>query len=147
MVRPASRAFLGEAIAAGVGNQGLSVPIRGPGGQFAVFTLSTRERDDLWATFTREKLSDLLLMAHFINQKARDFEDPQELSSARQLSPRERDTLSLLAAGQSRSQAAEKLGISEHTLRAYIEAGRLKLGAVNTTHAVALALTQGLIML
>jgi len=34
----AARTFLSEAIRFGVGNQGFSVPIRGPNGQFALFT-------------------------------------------------------------------------------------------------------------
>lgn len=38
------------------------------------------------------------------------------------------------------------LSLSEHTLRAYIESARSKLGAANTTHAVARALTDGLIV-
>jgi hypothetical protein len=38
------------------------------------------------------------------------------------------------------------LSISEHTLRAYIESARFKLGALNTTHAVAKALSEGFIV-
>ena len=38
------------------------------------------------------------------------------------------------------------LEISEHTLRAYIESARFKLGALNTTNAVAHALAEGLIV-
>ena len=41
---------------------------------------------------------------------------------------------------------AEKLGISEHTLRVYIESARFKLGALNTTHAVARAMIRGMIV-
>mgnify|MGYP001450532352 CR=1 FL=1 len=142
-----ARNFLGEAVAAGVGNQGLSVPIRGPNGQFALFTVSATAGDDAWQRFCGAHLSDLLLVAHFMNQKALEFDGGTDRRSARSLSPRELDALSMLAAGQSRGQASEALGISEHTLRVYIEAARLKLGAMNTTHAVALALTQGLIIL
>ncbi len=47
-----TRAFLGEALDAGVGNQGYSVPIRGPNGQFAMFTVSNRAHDDTWQKFT-----------------------------------------------------------------------------------------------
>lgn len=143
----AARNFMGEAVDAGVGNQGLSVPIRGPVGQFAMFTISTNERDDTWSKFTDEKLPDLLLLSHFMNQKALEIELGQDELQSRQLSPREVDALTLLAGGLSRGQVAEKLKISEHTLRVYIESGRLKLGAQNTTHAVALALSQGFIVL
>lgn len=95
----ACRNFLGEAVSAGVGNQGLSIPIRGPHGQFAMFTICASETDDRWTKFTEEKLSDLLLYAHFINQKALDFDTAHDAQLSRQLSPREIDALSLLAAG------------------------------------------------
>jgi DNA-binding CsgD family transcriptional regulator len=51
-----------------------------------------------------------------------------------------------LALGKSRAQAAADLEISEHTLRVYIESARHKLGALNTTHAVARALSSGIII-
>jgi len=41
---------------------------------------------------------------------------------------------------------AERLTISEHTVRVYIESARFKLGALNTTHAVDRALSRGLIV-
>ena len=49
--------------------------------------------------------------------------------------------------GYSRGQVSEMLSISEHTLRAYIESARFKLGALNTTHAVARALAEGVIII
>ena len=54
--------------------------------------------------------------------------------------------MTLLAIGYSRAQVAEQLSISEHTLRVYIESARFKLGASNTTHAVARGLTLGLLV-
>jgi DNA-binding CsgD family transcriptional regulator len=42
---------------------------------------------------------------------------------------------------------AQTLSISEHTLRVYIEGARMKLGATNTVHAVARAISQGLIVI
>lgn len=142
----AVRNFLGEAMEAGVGNQGLSVPIRGPSGQFALFTASTRASDDRWETYAHANVGDLILVAHFINQKALELANGTDVHPSKSLSPRESDALSLLAMGYSRAQAADSLSISEHTLRAYIEAARMKLGAQNTTHAVAKALSQGLIV-
>ena len=62
------------------------------------------------------------------------------------LSPRERETLARLSIGQSRAQVADSLGISENTLRAYIDSARHKLGAANVTHAVALATAKGIIL-
>ena len=53
--------------------------------------------------------------------------------------------LSLLAVGLTRTQAADYLGLSEHTVRVYIESARKKVGAANTLHAVARAQLLGLI--
>ena len=44
----AAQAFQAEALAHGVGNQGFSVPIRGPSGQFALFTVSHHCDDATW---------------------------------------------------------------------------------------------------
>ena len=141
------RKFLDEAVDAGVGTQGTSVPIRGPNGQFALFTATTEDTDDNWRTFNRERLRDLILIAHFFNQKALEIRQGSDAASVLRLSPREIDALTMLAIGYSRAQAADRLAISEHTLRVYIESARSKLGAANTTHAVAKALLLGLIIL
>lgn len=137
------KGFLGEAQTAGVGNQGLSVPIRGPNGQFALFTASANASDATWDNYSKSNVSDLILVAHFINQKALELSNSAEQVQVKALSPREIDALSLLAMGYSRAQAADSLTISEHTLRVYIEGARLKLGAQNTTHAVARAIANG----
>ncbi|UYV39586.1 LuxR family transcriptional regulator [Rhodobacteraceae bacterium D3-12] len=142
----AARAFLADALAYGVGNQGFSVPIRGPNGQFAVFTVSHCCDDAAWAEFTEKNCRSLILIAHFFNHKALYFEPNRTPAQVQTLSPREVDAMTFLAMGYSRAQVADTLSISEHTLRVYIESARLKLGASNTTHAVARALTRGLIV-
>lgn len=142
----AAKAFRKDAMAYGVGNQGFSVPIRGPNGQFALFTLNHNCDDDLWARFTEVHRSGLILMAYYCNQKALEFEPGRSPAPAQALSPREVDALTLIALGQSRAQVADALSISEHTLRVYIESARFKLGALNTTHAVARAISRGLIV-
>lgn len=60
---------------------------------------------------------------------------------------RELSAMALLARGYSRSQVAHDEQISEHTLWVSFEGARHKLAALNTTHAVARALTRGLIVL
>lgn len=143
----AARNFMGEASAAGVGHQGFSVPIRGPNGQFALFTVSDSRSDEHWSEFTESRMRELLLVSHFLNQKALEIERGTDITEAQTLSPREIDALTMIAMGYSRAQAAESLTISEHTLRVYIESARFKLGAANTTHAVARALTLGLLVI
>ncbi len=142
-----ARNFLGEAIDSGVGGQGFSVPIRGPSGQFALFTVSGNDGDDAWRRLTEERSREMILASHYINQKALELERGSDQMDFVSLSPRETDALTMLALGFSRAQAAESLSISEHTLRVYIESARFKLTAMNTTHAVARALNHGLLSL
>lgn len=141
----AARAFYADAINHGVGNQGYTIPIRGPKGQFALFTLNDECSDEVWTEFIDRNARDLILIAHEINQKALAFEG-LEVAAGAHLSPRELTALTHLGKGLSRAQAAEQMAISEHTLRVYVESARHKLGALNTTHAVARALSEGLIV-
>lgn len=143
----AARAFQKDAIAHGIGNQGYSVPVRGPNGQFALFTVSHNCSDEGWAAFTEAHRRDLILIAHYFNQKALELEPDRQPEPSQALSPREVDVMTFLAMGYSRAQVAQTLAISEHTLRVYVESARFKLGASNTVHAVARALSRGLIVI
>ena len=138
--------FLKEAIRYGVGNQGYSIPVRGPNGQFALFTANHDCSDEEWQLFTEAHRRELILAAHCFNERALSLEPDRVPDQSRALSPREVDAMTFLAMGYSRAQVANTLSISEHTLRVYIESARFKLGALNTTHAVARALSRGLIV-
>ncbi len=61
------------------------------------------------------------------------------------LSPREREVLSLVAAGADLQQIADELTISHATVRTHLGNTHRKLSARNRPHAVALAMQQGLI--
>lgn len=63
------------------------------------------------------------------------------------LTPHDLRLLTLLATGLHYHEVAYKLGISEASVKDEMKLARSKLGARNTTHAVALALDQGLIEL
>jgi len=138
--------FLSEAIEYGVGNQGYTIPIRGPNGQFALFTAGHNCADDEWEEFVDGNARDLMIVAHEYNKVVLTFDSVRDTGPMANLSPRELSAMTFLAKGFSRAQAAAELSISEHTLRVYIEAARHKLGALNTTHAVARALSSGIIV-
>ncbi|MEM9049698.1 MAG: LuxR family transcriptional regulator [Pseudomonadota bacterium] len=143
---PAARRLRREATDCGLGSQGYSLPIRGPDGQFALFTVNQNSKTEQWHKFTRAYARDLLLISHYFHQKVLEVENVGEKAPGRDLSPRERDALTFLARGFGRGQIAERLRISEHTLRVYVDSARFKLGALNTTHAVAIALSSGQIL-
>jgi DNA-binding CsgD family transcriptional regulator len=140
-----ARTLLVDAVAGGVGDQGVSIPIRGPSGELALFSINHKASDAVWLQFCETHMQILLLAAHYLHQKAREIEQGDSKQSVPTLSPRELDALTYLGAGKSRAQAAEQLNISEHTLRVYIESARYKLGAANTVSAVARAAALGVI--
>lgn len=61
------------------------------------------------------------------------------------LSSRQREVLSLAAKGWTNFGIGRKLGISSRTVGHHLESARQNLHAVNSTHAVAVAITYGLI--
>lgn len=141
-----ARNLFAEARTAGVAKQGMTMPIRGPSGQTALFTINAEAEDSSWARFCNNAETELILLSHMFNNAALQI-DREKMDAPRQnLSPREIDALTSLALGMNRAQAADALSISEHTLRVYIEGARFKLGAANTTHAVARALSMGLLI-
>ena len=84
----AARAFFAEAIEYGVGNQGYTIPMRGPNGQFALFTLSHNCSDECWADFIAADGRDLMIVAHEFNKVALSFELGDEGMTVPALSPR-----------------------------------------------------------
>jgi DNA-binding CsgD family transcriptional regulator len=63
------------------------------------------------------------------------------------LTPREIEVLELLAEGRSNKSIAERLGISDQTVKFHVASISGKLGASNRTEAVRLAVRRGLITL
>jgi LuxR family transcriptional regulator len=61
------------------------------------------------------------------------------------LTPRQRQALTLAAYGQTDAEAAMTMSISRHTVQWYLREARRRLNATNTTHAVVLALVRGII--
>ena len=62
-----------------------------------------------------------------------------------ELTARERDVLSLVAAGNANKEVAARMGISEETVKTHMKNVLTKLGARDRTHAVVVALKRGII--
>ncbi|MEL7467174.1 MAG: autoinducer binding domain-containing protein [Paracoccaceae bacterium] len=139
------REFRVQAQEFGVGNQGYTVPVRGPGGQLALFTINKQCSQDTWQAFLAEHRTDFMLLGHFMHQRVLRLVGADQPTSARPLSAREKDAMRLIAKGMSRGRASEQLGISENTFRVYIDSARHKLGALNIPNAIALAVHRGII--
>ena len=139
------RQLLREAVDFGVGNQGYTVPIHGPDGQFAIFVINATCSDERWENLIKEHRHVLVIAANFFHQKVLDITNVFGETPNVKLSPREVDVLTALALGKNRSQAAYDLKISENTLRVYVDSARHKLGAINIPHAIALGIRKGII--
>lgn len=142
---PGARRFLDEAQDFRVGTMGYSIPLHGPMGQFAMFNVSKRCRPETWGRLIAEIAQDLLVFAHSLHAHAMSMLEVQTELPHRRLSPRERDVLTMVSQGVRRAQIADRLRISENTLRVYLDSARSKLGAVNTFHAVATGVKTGVI--
>lgn len=137
------RRLLSEAREFRVGNHGYTIPIHGPNGQFAMFSVSKQCPEPAWVQLLSEIAQDLLVIGHHIHRQALEMTGAAAVQPPPPLSPRERDALALMAAGRSRAQIAHRLQISESTLRVYLDSARHKLGGLNAFHAVALAVKSG----
>ena len=128
-----------------VGTNGLTVPIRGPDGQHALFSVATARSDKSWNRQLRDQLTDLHSIAYNVHQATVRVEGVAVPLEVINLSVREREVLQWAAAGKTTDEVAQILGIAERTVRVYLDTARHKLGASNRTHAVARALSLGLI--
>ncbi|MGK9236221.1 helix-turn-helix transcriptional regulator [Inquilinus limosus] len=70
---------------------------------------------------------------------------PRSAAGAGLLAPQERACLAGVARGASSKQIARRLGLSMHTVNAYLASARRKLKAASRSEAVAMALSAGLI--
>jgi DNA-binding NarL/FixJ family response regulator len=72
---------------------------------------------------------------------------PSSASLEQQLSPREGEILNFLAAGLENKEIAQRLGISDHTVKFHVTSIFNKLSVSNRTEAVAVGIRRGLIVL
>lgn len=141
---PIVRKFFGEAQEMDVGANGLSIPIRGRLGEFALFTVTSNEGDSEWRALKRELLRDLMVIAFNFHVAAlRSCGGEEETSVHMPL--REASCLRWKALGKTDEEIGRILGISPHTVRFHLESARARLNTANTTHTVAKALALGLI--
>ena len=118
---------------------GFVVPIPGPRGASAgVFMGGDRP------AFPAYVKPALHIMSLYAFEKITDLR-PRPRTSDAGLTSREREVLTWTAAGKSAWEIGEILSISTRTVNEHAQTAMRKLGAGNRTHAVALALRDGLI--
>lgn len=123
------------------GYRGMTIPIRGPGGEHARLSIASNVTTDTWASRRMTYMRDFLIIAHFIHDRAVRLAGlrPQELG--RSLSARERETLQLAARGFSPKQIAADLHLSPTAVRLYLQGARSKLECATLTQLIARAVS------
>ena len=135
--------FFAESKLFGVGNHGVTIPIRGRWGELALFSLSIDESDGAWELLVNEFLLEFNMIAYHIHEMTMRTHNLGVADV--HLSPREIEVLKWTANGKTVLDVAEILGITPHTVSHYIECARFRLTALNKSHAVARALALSLI--
>jgi PAS domain S-box-containing protein len=104
----------------------------------AVISLASRDKVELSGRLMRSLRGIGHELGHFFARRRADL-------SAAPLTPRELEVLQLVASGGSRSQVAERLHVSESTVKTHLEHIYAKLDAHDRAAAVGAAMRQGLI--
>lgn len=144
---PVVRKFFGEAQELDVGANGLSIPIRGRLGEFALFTVTSNQPLADWRHMRQELMRDLMVVAWNFHAAALRSCAPADAQPPVHMPLREASCLRWKALGKTDDDIGRILGISSHTVRFHLESARARLGAANTMNTVAKALSLGLINL
>ena len=138
------RTLFGEANEFGLGKHGLSIPIHGHSGDRGLFSITSNLSVREWAREKLHYMRDFQVLAAHVHDKVLRLEGHQPKPA--NLSPRELECLQWIAEGKTAWECATILGLSQHTVRCYLESARYKLKAASNTHAVSIAHRGGLLL-
>ncbi|MBO9101902.1 LuxR family transcriptional regulator (plasmid) [Rhizobium sp. K1/93] len=136
---PRARSFFKEAVSFDIGRQGLTIPVRGPGGERSLFSATSNLPRSEWRTLLTSTSRDLQVLSHFLHEKAFSVSGLRKHGEYRKLSRREQECLQLLAGGIVSKRIAATLQISESAVRLYLKLAKRKLGTATIYQAVARA--------
>jgi DNA-binding CsgD family transcriptional regulator len=137
----AAREFFIEADRYGVGRQGVTLPIRGPHGERALFTITSNLS---WAEWDKNRLvymKEFQVIAHYFHDRVVQVSGYRTSIDGPLLSPREMECLELTAAGLVPKRVAAQLNISGSAVRLYLRSACRKLGCASVHQAIAKMIT------
>lgn len=122
---------------------GLAIPVFGPMGTIAIFSLSSSLATIDLTVAEKIALQFACLQTH---NRYFDLAKINHQPPSKPLSPREKEALSLVAAGHANSAIAEQLNVTENTVDTMLRRVFSKLGVHNRISAVVKAIGNGLII-
>lgn len=132
--------YLQEMRLAGLG-EGLAMTVFGPNLRNAYVSLGFEQAD---FDPSPEKIMEFQFVAQAGHLRFCELADAAQ-GEERELSPREREVLELIAAGKSNSVIAELLTLSRHTVDAYVRSIYQKFGVNDRTSATLVGVRQGVV--
>jgi DNA-binding CsgD family transcriptional regulator len=141
---PEARRFFLEADSYGVGRNGISLPVRGPRGERAIFTVTTNVSEREWLNKRLVCIRDLQIIAHYLHDRAMQIFG-FTASPLRAPSTREVQCLQMIVRGHTPKMIAGNLGISESAVRLYLHSIRRKLNCATIAQSVGVALSHNII--
>ncbi|MBV9289960.1 MAG: LuxR family transcriptional regulator [Hyphomicrobiales bacterium] len=139
----AAIAFFEDARAHGVGQNGLTIPIRSRKNWASIVSYTSNHSYEEWQEYKNANLAKLNIISLLIdNAASRDFALPRPEVK---LSERELQCLIWSARGKTYKEIADIVGVSYSTVKFYLDTARHKLNCSNVTHAVAVAIASGII--
>ena len=141
---PYTKKMFGEAAEAGLGKHGMSFPIRSANGSPALVSITSNAGDREWKEDKILIARDFQILAHYMHGKFNKLFGIVQDYKIR-LAPREIEVLQWAAEGKTNDDIATILNLSERTVRLYLDTARHKMNCLNKTHAVAKAMSLGMI--
>lgn len=129
----------------GIGELGVTIPVRGPYGDVGMLSVTRGCSESEWNALLRQSMGELQSAAVHLHDAAMQSDGLASILRRPVLSTRETEILKWVAAGKSQQDVGDIMGISQRTVEVHLSSGRYKLGALNTSQAVARAVALGLI--
>lgn len=140
-----ARHFFAEAERHGVGRHGFTMPIRGPAGERALFSISAHATDEQWHRWRFAYLKDFRLLADYFHDHAMRLAGLRSNEILKPLSAREKQCLEALLQGKAPGQVAASFDLSASAVHAYLRTARRKLNCSTLEQAIAKAIQLDLI--
>ena len=140
---PAVLAFFADALAHGVGLNGLSIPVRNRRGVYSLVSYTSDHSKPEWQEFKKSNMIKLQLISVLIDSAA--SVNLKLSSQPVKLSKREEQCLIWAARGKTYQDISDILNISFGSVKSYLDTARHKLNCANLTHAVGVAIATGVI--
>jgi DNA-binding CsgD family transcriptional regulator len=140
---PKIRKFFAEAKDAGVGRNGISIPVRGRAGDLSVFSLTFDGNERDWLQFKKQFMRDFQVLSVHFHQSVLNSNKitPPEFN----LSDRELEVLYWAGCGKTGEEISLILKLTKRGIRFHVSNLMFKLNASNISHAVGKGIYFGLV--